>query len=212
MATPAQIAACVANAQHSTGPRSPEGKAVSSRNSLKLGLYSLANVLPGEDPAAFDQLLHDFEDEFHPEGPAETRLVHELVHAIWLERRYTRIETEVIKLRFASLSPDQRELGLGAIYIQDAEGLNVLHKIERRRSAAHRQARNAIAEIRRLQNQRLQTVNPSAPAMTSSKAKPAHHPAIPSIRFDDSRDGVPDAISTPVRTPSENRANPALRL
>jgi hypothetical protein len=60
MATAAQISACAANAQLSTGPRSPEGKAVSSRNALKLGIYSEAHILPGEDPTEYAELLQDF--------------------------------------------------------------------------------------------------------------------------------------------------------
>ncbi|HSU30291.1 MAG TPA: hypothetical protein VLJ11_03565, partial [Bryobacteraceae bacterium] len=39
------------NALHSTGPRTPEGKRASSRNSFQHGLYSKQLVLPGEDPA-----------------------------------------------------------------------------------------------------------------------------------------------------------------
>jgi len=40
MATPAQVIANRANAQLSTGPRSVEGKAASSRNALKLGIHA----------------------------------------------------------------------------------------------------------------------------------------------------------------------------
>ncbi len=36
-ASPAQLAANRANAQHSTGPRTPEGKAASARNALSHG-------------------------------------------------------------------------------------------------------------------------------------------------------------------------------
>jgi hypothetical protein len=39
MATDAQIAANQANAQHSTGPKSETGKANSSRNATKHGMY-----------------------------------------------------------------------------------------------------------------------------------------------------------------------------
>ena len=56
MATPAQIAANLANSQKSTGPKSADGKARSSRNSFKHGLYSKHLVLPNEDPAELDQL------------------------------------------------------------------------------------------------------------------------------------------------------------
>jgi hypothetical protein len=150
MSTPAQIAASAANAQHSTGPRSLEGKAVSYRNALKFGLYAQSEILPGEDPAEFEQLIHKYVAHYHPEGENEIRLIHDLVRAVWLERRYVRIEAEVIQVRYDSLTPEQREHALGNIFISDAEGANILQKIERRRASAHRQIMRALKEIQRL--------------------------------------------------------------
>ena len=40
----------------STGPRSAEGKARSSMNALKSGIYSKSLTIPGEDPARLDTL------------------------------------------------------------------------------------------------------------------------------------------------------------
>jgi hypothetical protein len=200
MATAAQIIACAANAQHSTGPRSPEGKAVSSRNALKLGLYSRSDILPGEDPAEFDQLLHDFEAEYRPVGPVQTAAVHDLVRAIWLVRRYDRIEAQFINLRHADLTPEEQEFPLGAIYAKDTEGPNVLQKIERRRAAALRQAAGAREEIARFA---------SAVAAPRKTASPTKHLPPDSVRFD-ARKMPP--ISTPIRTPNDNWDNPALRL
>jgi len=57
MATAAQIAANRANAQHSTGPRTPEGKTASSMNALKHGADAASVVIPGEDPAQYDRLV-----------------------------------------------------------------------------------------------------------------------------------------------------------
>ncbi|MBK9171358.1 MAG: hypothetical protein IPM24_28425 [Bryobacterales bacterium] len=45
MATETQIAANCRNAQHSTGPRTPEGKAASSRNAA-----SVAGLFPASRP------------------------------------------------------------------------------------------------------------------------------------------------------------------
>ena len=147
MSTIAQINAAVANAQHSTGPRTPEGKAASSRNSLKLGLFAQAELLPGEDPEALARLTRDFEAAYGPKGPIEILLLNNLVRAIWLERRYARIEAEVIRLQYAALSPEDRANPLGAIFLRDAEGPNVLQKIERRKAAAHRQAERARQQL-----------------------------------------------------------------
>ena len=209
MATAAQITACVANAQHSTGPRSLEGKAASSRNSLKFGLYAQAEVLPGENAAEFDQLRHDFEQEFRPVGPVETSLVHDVVRAVWLERRYTRIEAEVINVRYVALSAEDQEFPLGAIYIQDSEGPNVLQKIDRRRAAAQRQFQRALKEIRRLQQER-RALDPDAPLPDAPSliANPVSYMDPHPVRFDK----IPNGPATPVRTPHDNWDNPALRL
>ena len=51
MSTLSQIEANRRNAQHSTGPRTAEGKAASSMNALKSGIDAESSVIPGEDPA-----------------------------------------------------------------------------------------------------------------------------------------------------------------
>jgi len=54
-------------ANKSTGPRSDEGKARSSMNALKTGIYSKSLILPGEDTAALDALTAEFHQ--HACGP-----------------------------------------------------------------------------------------------------------------------------------------------
>ena len=213
MPTTAQLNACAANAQHSTGPRTPEGKGTSSRNALKFGLYSQANLLPGEDPADLDQLTHDLEQQYRPQTPDETLLLHDLVRGMWLERRYSRIETEIVHLRFAALSEEDRRHPLGAIYIHDAEGPNLLDKIARRLAAAQRQTRRARAELRRLQAERCTLELDLAPPPEPANPHPVKPLPSPSVRFDRPAPAAPPAsIPTPIRTPHDCWDNPALRL
>jgi hypothetical protein len=54
MASQAQLAANTANAQHSTGPRTPEGKTVSAQNSRKHGLTSKDLVIGADEQPEFD--------------------------------------------------------------------------------------------------------------------------------------------------------------
>ena len=68
MSTDAQLSANQANSQHSTGPCTPEGKAASSRNSLRHGFRSQSVLLPGDDPAEYDAVLAELTSHF---GPAE---------------------------------------------------------------------------------------------------------------------------------------------
>ncbi len=83
-----------ANAQHSTGPSSPTGKLASSRNSLKHGLASGTLLIPGEDPAAFESLLHDLLEEHQPANTTEDLLVHDMAQSFWLAQRAIRLQND----------------------------------------------------------------------------------------------------------------------
>ena len=54
-----------------TGPRTPEGKAVSSANFLKHGLACGRLIIPGEDRDDFEALLNDLVAEHAPATPTE---------------------------------------------------------------------------------------------------------------------------------------------
>jgi hypothetical protein len=96
MATPAQVAANQANSQKSTGPTSPSGKARSSRNSFKHGLYSKELVLPNEDPAELDQLRASLRAEHQPINTTEDILVNDLTENFWRLRRMREFETRAM--------------------------------------------------------------------------------------------------------------------
>jgi hypothetical protein len=84
MATPAQIAANKQNAQKSTGPKSEEGKATSSRNRLSHGFASSAILIEGENPEEFKALLAGLTDEFKPVTDTEVILVERMTQHQWL--------------------------------------------------------------------------------------------------------------------------------
>ncbi len=64
--SPERLAANRANAQKSTGPRTPEGKAISRRNGLKHGLTGDGVALPNEDSAEVERRFANFEAEMAP--------------------------------------------------------------------------------------------------------------------------------------------------
>ena len=57
MSTEKQIAANRRNAARSTGPRTQSGKARSRFNALKHGCRAKLPILPGEDPAVYQDRL-----------------------------------------------------------------------------------------------------------------------------------------------------------
>jgi hypothetical protein len=155
MATPAQITANRSNALSSTGPRSVEGKAASSRNSLKLGLTAKSLIIPGEDPAELDALSDQYMEEFTPTTVIEEHFVHAMIQAVWMQRRCDRIEAAYLNARVAAL-PEGTQFPLGAALVEDAAHGDVLHKIFRRRQAAERDWNNALATLADIQSERLQ--------------------------------------------------------
>src|SRR5918912_4277830 len=83
------------NSGKSTGPRTPEGKAVSRLNAVKHGLLSQEVLLPGEDEAALNELSERLMSELQPEGEMEGLLVEQIIAAIWRLRRLRRVEAGI---------------------------------------------------------------------------------------------------------------------
>jgi hypothetical protein len=88
--TPARLAANRENALKSCGPKTEEGKAVSSQNRLKHGLARHNGnfaLLPTEDAAAFAGLLGNYLAEHEPTTQTEVDLVHTMAESLWLRNR-----------------------------------------------------------------------------------------------------------------------------
>jgi hypothetical protein len=88
-----QIEANRRNAKKSTGPRTPEGKARSSRNAITHGFYSRDLVIPGEFPESFEALHEGFRESFLPTDAIEESLVLQMAIAQWRIYRLVRSES-----------------------------------------------------------------------------------------------------------------------
>src|SRR5438132_7169944 len=103
MATEKQIAANRENAQKSTGPKTPEGRAV-RLNGIKHGLTTSALVLNGESESDFENLLDSMQAEHQPSTATEEALVTQIAMAAWRLRRLHHIEAGVFVIRTSDLS------------------------------------------------------------------------------------------------------------
>ena len=137
MSTLRQIEANRRNSQHSTGPRTPEGKAVSRFNALKSGIDAASQVIPGEDPADLQAVNADYRTQFAPATPLENFLVDSLVYADWQMRRLRKIEAQLWRA--------QAETGL------DPDDPKLL-RLQRRIDAAERTYYRALKQLQRLQS------------------------------------------------------------
>ncbi len=97
MATTAQIVANRANAQHSTGPRTDEGKARSAANSITHGFYSKAFIVRPDEQADFDDMLADLTNALQPKAidALAAELFAQVVHASWNLHRLRILESKV---------------------------------------------------------------------------------------------------------------------
>jgi hypothetical protein len=87
------------NANLSTGPKSPGGKARSSKNATKTGIWAKDCVITGEDPAEWTQDRQRFFELWRPKGPHETSWVEVLFDIHWRRRRASRTEAGEIRRR-----------------------------------------------------------------------------------------------------------------
>jgi len=96
MATEAQILANRRNAQKSTGPRSPEGKAVISQNAVKHGLTAGQGVISSENQADFELYRDRMLDELDPVGAMESMLAERIISLSWRLKRADRMQNQTI--------------------------------------------------------------------------------------------------------------------
>jgi hypothetical protein len=87
MVSKKQVSANRENAKKSTGPKTTEGKAKSSKNAIKHGLTACCNVIELEDREEFGFFRNQMLDELYPIGPMQYRLAERIVSISWRLRR-----------------------------------------------------------------------------------------------------------------------------
>jgi hypothetical protein len=106
MSTEAKIEANRANAQHSTGPRTDEGKARSSQNARQHGLSSRTVFVPAGREEEFTTLMQKLFAEVRPVGEIQMQYFEQLTHAAW----HTNLARELLTLAYDSL--DEKKITL----------------------------------------------------------------------------------------------------
>jgi hypothetical protein len=168
----AQLAANRANAQHSTGATTAEGKAKSSMNALKHGLTGKTVLLPTDDSAEYQRKLQANLDALQPATEEELALVQSLVESAWRITRIKTLETGIMlkgQIEFANKFDDQtpaRRAQLIGVetYLKYEKSIRNLNVQEAR---LHRRLEKDKAELLRLQSIRKHQ------EMLAAQAKPA---------------------------------------
>ena len=192
MPTEAQITANRLNAQKSTGPKTPEGKAASSLNALKSGSDAWSHIIPGETHAELQALTAAFLAHFHPTDPIQLSLVDTLISTEWIQRRLRRIEAELWNYEVASLRDDiPQGSPLGHAY---QAALDPFSRIARRIDATNRMYLRTLKALQDLQSA------PATPISESPSPEPPQ-PLAPEIGF------VPQSTRVPAEPPHARHEN-----
>ena len=90
-----QLIANRENAQHSTGPRTPEGKKRSSLNATRHGLTGQVIVMPYEDLQAYNAFVERYIDGLDPKNEPEKQLALDMANTVWKLNRANSIESGI---------------------------------------------------------------------------------------------------------------------
>ena len=212
MSSPSQLTANRENAQHSTGPKSAEGKAKVAQNRITHGLSGHSALIPGEDPAQFQSLALQLQLELAPATAVEEALVATIVITQW---RTQRIANWVTELTTEALTADpafpSRLMKMFSKPGDPSEALGRLHRLE---AANHRQWHNALKELRLSKESRNKTATGQNPTAYNDIVRTVERAqafceanGLPPKLFDDSNpispsDAVPILPVDPDATPS----------
>src|SRR5262249_6977464 len=96
-----QIAVNRANARHSTGPRTEEGKRISALNAVRHGLTGRAILLSPEDGPVYQGFVQTWFDHYQPQGPMEEHLCQSIVDACWRIHHIRSLENNLLVVETA---------------------------------------------------------------------------------------------------------------
>jgi hypothetical protein len=155
---------------HSTGPRSIQGKATSSRNSFKHGLASGQLIIPGEDAAEYESLLNALLDEHQPANTTEEMLVRELAQSYWLMQRAMALQNDA----FTATAVNTKQLTLFLRYYTTYERvfhrtLNALMRLKKEAARAEKERiRQFVSQSRNSGRQFVSQKQPEAPSQPAT--------------------------------------------
>jgi hypothetical protein len=165
MASIAQSTANLANAQHSTGPKTEKGKHRTRLNAYRHGLTGQICLLTAEEHQAFDQHCTGIRESLQPVGALETELAQSIAEDHWRLKRARAIETGIFAAGVlgqlghpfggiredAAQVPIDEALSKAHTWIAKSENFQLLALYEQR---IHRAIEKNMAELRTLRAER----------------------------------------------------------
>ncbi|HZU27294.1 MAG TPA: hypothetical protein VFA04_17335 [Bryobacteraceae bacterium] len=198
MSSSAQIIVNQQNAQSSTGPRTPEGKAISSQNAIKHGGTASRVVLAFEDPAEFARVADEFIARLKPVTGLEHFLVDDMVAAHW---RMTRMQ-KIIRChldRAAYEHPSKNPMAAMADVMLSPD----VAKLQRYENTFRRAYESSWAKLKELQRNRIAEQNEAKPARSPQPILQNEPKAAPEIAI--AAAAAPVLVADPSAGPPHKR-------
>ncbi len=126
-----------------TGPNTEAGKAKSSRNAIRTGLYAARDFIRTGEEEEYAQTLIQLMDELTPEGTIEQTFATEIMGATWRLRRCRLVEEAFSSIEDLDFDP-----------MMDERTEKQQKSVDRARAQSHLILRRSIAELRKLQSGR----------------------------------------------------------
>src|SRR5471030_1354264 len=169
MLTQSQIDANRRNAQCSTGPRTVEGKAISSMNALKTGIDAQSSVIPGEDAAALAVLTEPLYHGCQPQTDIECLLVDDIVRDTWLLTRLARVDAQILIYIMEDTNYPCPNAPAGKSFHQSS---STQSRLQRRLNDTRRLRLQSIKELQQLQAARPQPQPPAPQPVSQPVSQP----------------------------------------
>src|SRR5918996_4515769 len=175
--SPARAEASRRNGARSKGPKTPEGKARSSRNALKHGLCAEHHVVvEGESPEAFAAFEAALVADLAPAGALQMLLAGRIARAAWRLERAERIEAELFAREMDGLFGDG---DLGLALIRDGNGARAFDVLLRYRGAAQAELFRTLRTLKALQAEAAPEAPPELPIEPEARRNPGESACTP---------------------------------
>jgi hypothetical protein len=176
-----QLAANIANAHRSTGPRTEEGKQRSSLNARRHNLTGQVSAMTDEDRIAHDAFSAALIKSMAPEGALELQLAQRVATDSWRLNRASAIEDNIFALGLSQHSDEridhpeiQTAFATARTFTAEAKSIELLTLYEQR---INRSLHRNLALLQQLQAARKAAIKEAAKLIQPSKMNGLSKPA-----------------------------------
>jgi hypothetical protein len=154
-----QQAANQQNAQRSTGPKTPDGKAAIRFNALTWSLRARSLIIDREDPIEYQRLWDALDAEFQPQNEPERHYLEQMVVARWLLARAADSENRICSAHLHL----EKEIAL-------------IDRVDARRARLERSFTEGLHQLQRLQKERQARAKQPSAQPEQATPRPAAQP------------------------------------